>query len=161
MHGAPFIQGATGWQLLTYNPDDRLSARQALRHAYLKELRDQEKKAKREAMARSDGVAANTMVAPSTASSTMSSQVAHTIPPARAVGRPSLVDNDEGSSLALPTIKPQHNSDHGGDLPAVGAAHAGLPAATGAHAPGANSKAGLHIGLPELSFGTAAKGSVT
>jgi renal tumor antigen len=28
-------------KLLAYNPDDRLSARQALRHPYFKELRDQ------------------------------------------------------------------------------------------------------------------------
>eukprot|EP00002_Diphylleia_rotans_P009271 TRINITY_DN1935_c0_g2_i1.p1 TRINITY_DN1935_c0_g2~~TRINITY_DN1935_c0_g2_i1.p1 ORF type:complete len:504 (-),score=122.94 TRINITY_DN1935_c0_g2_i1:599-2110(-) len=32
-------------KLLTYNPDERITARQSLRHAYFKELRDQEKKA--------------------------------------------------------------------------------------------------------------------
>lgn len=31
-------------KLLTYNPDDRLSARQALRHSYFRELRDAEKR---------------------------------------------------------------------------------------------------------------------
>ena len=33
-------------KLLAYNPDDRLSARQALRHPYFKELRDAEKRQK-------------------------------------------------------------------------------------------------------------------
>lgn len=31
-------------KLLAYNPDERLSARQALRHPYFRELRDQEKR---------------------------------------------------------------------------------------------------------------------
>lgn len=33
-------------KLLAYNPDERLSARQALRHPYFRDLRDQEKRAK-------------------------------------------------------------------------------------------------------------------
>lgn len=31
-------------KLLAYNPEDRVSARQAMRHPYLKELREMEKK---------------------------------------------------------------------------------------------------------------------
>lgn len=33
-------------KLLAYNPDERLSARQALRHPYFKDLREQEKRTK-------------------------------------------------------------------------------------------------------------------
>jgi len=38
-------------KLLAYNPEDRLSARQALRHAYVRELREMDKKAKRDLLA--------------------------------------------------------------------------------------------------------------
>mmetsp|Transcript_20186 Transcript_20186/g.47814 ORF Transcript_20186/g.47814 Transcript_20186/m.47814 type:complete len:573 (+) Transcript_20186:182-1900(+) len=38
-------------KLLAYNPEDRLSARQALRHTYVKELREMDKKAKRDMLA--------------------------------------------------------------------------------------------------------------
>uniref|UniRef100_A0A0C3U6N5 Protein kinase domain-containing protein n=1 Tax=Guillardia theta (strain CCMP2712) TaxID=905079 RepID=A0A0C3U6N5_GUITC len=38
-------------KLLTYNPEDRLSARQALRHAFFKDLRDMDKRVKRELLA--------------------------------------------------------------------------------------------------------------
>jgi renal tumor antigen len=34
------------FRLLAYNPDERLSARQALRHPYFRDLRDQEKRIK-------------------------------------------------------------------------------------------------------------------
>ena len=51
-------------KLLAYNPEDRLSARQALRHAFLKELRDMDKKVKRELLQSKEGA-----MLPSTAAS--------------------------------------------------------------------------------------------
>jgi len=42
-------------KLLAYNPEDRVSARQAMRHPYLKELREMEKKAKRELISNKEG----------------------------------------------------------------------------------------------------------
>lgn len=42
-------------KLLAYNPEDRVSARQAMRHPYLKELKEMEKKAKRELISTKEG----------------------------------------------------------------------------------------------------------
>eukprot|EP00976_Prorocentrum_cordatum_P088738 1187448-Prorocentrum_minimum.AAC.1 len=50
-------------KLLAYNPDDRLSARQALRHPYFRELRDAEK---RQQALTSPDLSATNLVPPAT-----------------------------------------------------------------------------------------------
>eukprot|EP00191_Tetraselmis_sp_GSL018_P004668 CAMPEP_0177599674 /NCGR_PEP_ID=MMETSP0419_2-20121207/13129_1 /TAXON_ID=582737 /ORGANISM="Tetraselmis sp., Strain GSL018" /LENGTH=410 /DNA_ID=CAMNT_0019092443 /DNA_START=457 /DNA_END=1690 /DNA_ORIENTATION=- len=108
-------------KLLAYNPDDRLSARQALRHPYFKEIRDQEKRA---AAKQSPDLSASNgtlNLPPPTGDSTASSD-----------GRrmkdgqlPSIAGGSKTRIHAHAANKQQHGSNesgdhHGGTLPQIG-----------------------------------------
>mmetsp|Transcript_8259 Transcript_8259/g.28981 ORF Transcript_8259/g.28981 Transcript_8259/m.28981 type:complete len:492 (+) Transcript_8259:219-1694(+) len=86
-------------KLLCYNPDDRLSARQALRHPYFREIRDQEKRA--QALLSPDIAAASGLISlpPATSDSGASSS-------SRA--RKSKQDDDS----LLPSISSKPHGDH-------------------------------------------------
>eukprot|EP00193_Tetraselmis_chui_P016064 CAMPEP_0177794184 /NCGR_PEP_ID=MMETSP0491_2-20121128/25503_1 /TAXON_ID=63592 /ORGANISM="Tetraselmis chuii, Strain PLY429" /LENGTH=453 /DNA_ID=CAMNT_0019316809 /DNA_START=392 /DNA_END=1753 /DNA_ORIENTATION=+ len=111
-------------KLLAYNPDDRLSARQALRHPYFKELRDQEKRAA--AMMSPDLSTSNGAlnIPPPTAASTASSDHGTTKRSAH------VRSSKEGHlpSIGAPSVakharsKPHDTSDeeHSSSLPHIG-----------------------------------------
>jgi len=81
-------------RLLKYNPDDRLSARQALRHPYFRELRDAEKR--QAALISPDLSTSNQLKPPATGDSNTSSSSTHRRSAANA--------RAEAAAAALPSI---------------------------------------------------------
>mmetsp|Transcript_25316 Transcript_25316/g.55056 ORF Transcript_25316/g.55056 Transcript_25316/m.55056 type:complete len:487 (-) Transcript_25316:494-1954(-) len=119
-------------KLLAYNPDDRLSARQALRHPYFRELRDAEK---RQQALTSPDLSATNLVPPATSDSTTSSS---SVRRAAAIHAKETLKGQQAAADSLPSIggvaaaKSTHSHDsdkenddnHTSSLPSIGGAGA-------------------------------------
>mmetsp|Transcript_22464 Transcript_22464/g.72930 ORF Transcript_22464/g.72930 Transcript_22464/m.72930 type:complete len:501 (+) Transcript_22464:66-1568(+) len=128
-------------KLLMYNPDDRLSARQALRHPYFRELRDQEKRAQ-------------ALMSPdlSTSNGTLSLPPATSDSNASASSRARKSGDDSGMLPSISGKGHEHSdkeNDDGHDG-GGGASSSGMGGGGGGHKAAAQGGGGGGAGLPSM-----------